>query len=815
MKRINFLQHIAPHALAVAIFLVVTVIFFSPVFFENKVLSQHDIVQSIGAAKALRDFRSQTGEEGLWAPNMFSGMPAYLVNVQWSNQPVTFLKSVLSLGLPHPVNNIFIAFLCYYIMLLCFRVRPYLAIAGALAFGLSSYMIIGLAAGHNARIGAIAFMPLVVGGIHLAFNRQRALGFGVTTAGLALHLRENHLQITYYLLLIVLVYGIVQMIYAIREKRLPQFLTTVAVLIPAALLATGSFFGPLWGITEYSRYSIRGKSELMSSSGEKQTDGLKKDYAFEYSNGILEPLVLVIPSFYGGSSANFLVQNPDSKVYQALINSGEQRMANQLAPFTRAYWGPQSNTAPYYGGAIIFFLFIVGIILADRQYVWWLVPLSALAVVLSWGNNFPSFNYLVFDYFPGYNKFRSVTFALLITLFAMPLLGMLGLEKLLSDEGFTKETKRKLLIAFTASAGLCLLILIASGMFSFLRDGESGLPAWFTEALRADRRSLLRTDALRSFSFITAAFIFLYFNIYKKAAAGFFAALIFFIAIDLIVVDRRYFTRDNYQGKRKATIEMSSADRQVLSDKNYFRVLNLSGTMSDALTSYYHNSIGGYHGAKLKRYQDLYDSCIYPEINRLIESAQVGDPDFKNLAVINMLNTRYIFYGQNRDNVILNRDANGSAWFVNELKVASSANEELKTTADLDSKTQAVISGSEFSVHPSSYALDSSATIRLVTHKPNYLKYETTNAANGLAVFSEIYYPKGWIATLDGTETPVLRANYVLRALHVPAGKHTLEFRFSPKAYSVGNPVTWASSWLVLLALLGSMAWCVKKRLNV
>lgn len=812
MKKINFSQHVWPHVLAVVVFLLVTVFFFSPVFFENKTLNQHDIVQSIGAAKALRDFRSQTGEEGLWVPNMFSGMPAYLVNVEWSNQAIRYMKAISGLGLPHPVNNIFLAFLSYYIMLLCFRVRPYLAIAGALAFGLSSYMIIGLAAGHNARIGAIAFMPLVVGGIHLAFTNYKILGFGLTTAGLALHLRENHLQITYYLLLIVLGYGLVQLIFAIREKQVPAFAKTILLLIPAALLATGSFFGPLWSISEYSPYSIRGKSELVSSANETATDGLRKDYAFEYSNGILEPLVLVIPGFYGGSSSTFLVQNTESNVYKALVNSGDQRTANQLAPFTRAYWGPQSNTAPYYGGAILFFLFILGIVFADKKFVWWLLPLSVLAVVLSWGSNFASFNYLVFDYFPGYNKFRSVTFALLIILFAMPLLGMLGLEKLF-ELGITKETKKKLLVTLSASGGLCLLILLVSGMFSFVSESESGLPAWFIEALRDDRRSILRSDAFRSLSFIVAAFILIYFDVRKKIPAGFYALLIFFVTVDLAVVDRRYFTKDNYQSKRRNIIEMSAADQQVVNDKGYYRVLNLNGPMADALTSYYHNSIGGYHGAKLKRYQDLYDSCIYPEIDRLIESAQVGDPDFKNLPVINMLNTRYVFYGQNRANVIPNRNANGNAWFVGELRVVNSANDELKTVAEIDSKTQAVVNGSQSKIQDSRFVVDRAATVTLVTHKPNYLKYETSNTANGLVVFSEIHYPKGWTASIDGKETAILRANYVLRALEIPSGNHTIEFRFNPKPYAVGNKITLASSWVVLLVLLGTTAWSVKNRL--
>jgi hypothetical protein len=815
MKKFNFIQHVWPHLLAIVVFLLATVFFFNPVFFENKTLNQHDIVQSIGAAKALRDFRQQTGEEGLWAPNMFSGMPAYLVNLEWSNEAVRYLKSICGLGIPHPVNNIFLAFLSYYIMLLCFRVRPYLAIAGALAFGLSSYLIVGLGAGHNARIGAIAFMPLVVGGIHLAFTRYKIPGFGLTTAGLALHLRENHLQITYYLLLIVLAYGLIQLIYAVREKQLPEFFKPVLLLFTAALLAVGSFFGPLWSISEYSRYSIRGKSELTAATSQAPADGLQKEYAFEYSNGILEPLVLVIPGFYGGSSATFLIQNPESHVYNALVNSGDQRIANQLAPFTRAYWGPQSNTAPYYGGAIVFFLFIIGIVFADKKFVWWLVPLSVLAVVLSWGNNFPLFNYLVFDYFPGYNKFRSVTFALLIILFAMPLLGMLGLEKMF-EQGITRDTKKKkLLIALYASGGLCLVVLLTSGMFSYLRADESGLPAWFTEALRDDRRSILRSDALRSLAFIVAAFILIYFDVRKKVPAGFYATLIFFITVDLAVVDRRYFTKDNYQSRRRNPIEMSTADRQVLNDKDYFRVLNLNAPMADALTSYYHNSIGGYHGAKLRRYQDLYDSCIYSEINRLIESAQEGEPDFSKLPVINMLNTRYLFYGQNRANVILNRYANGSAWFVTDLRVVPSANDELAAVREIDSRRQAVIDNSRFKIQESKFVVDSTASIRLITHKPNYLKYESRNVANGLAVFSEIYYPEGWTAILDGKESAILRVNYVLRALEVPAGNHTIEFRFSPRPYTVGNKITQVCSWLILLVALGSIGWSLKNKNRV
>jgi hypothetical protein len=803
MRKVSFVEHILPHLFAIGIFLVVTVFFFGPVFFESRVLRQDDITQSVGASKALHDFRDQTGEEGLWTPSMFSGMPAYLVNVKWGNSVVILLKQVIALGLPHPVANIFLAFVCYYIMLLAFRVRPYMAIAGALAFGLSSYMIIGLAAGHNARIGAIAFMPLVMAGIHLTFSGKRILGFGVTATGMALHLRENHLQITYYLMLIVLVYGLVQLIQAIREKKLTDLIKNVGLLIPAVLIAVGTFFGPLWAISEYSAFSIRGKSELVKP-GETPSTGLRKDYAFDYSNGILEPFTLLIPNFYGGSSMQNILEDENSAVRKALANQNIQYNPGQMAH--SAYWGPQTLSAPYYGGAIIFFLFIMGILLVEKKYSVWLVPLSVLAIMLTWGSNFSSFNYFMFDYFPGYNKFRSVTFAIVIVLFAMPLLGSLGLQQIL-ENGPTKEIKRKLLIALAASGGLCLLVILGAGMFDFLKDNESGMPAWFRQALQDERRSLMRADAFRSLAFIAAVFSAIYFEVYKRISiAAFYFFLIFMVLIDVAVVDRRYFTKDNYQRKsRNAGIQLSAGDQQVLADKSNFRVMNISAPMNDALTSYYHNSIGGYHGAKLRRYQDLYDSCITMELNNLITNAQAGQFDFNQYPVLNMLNTKYFMYGQNRENVITNEVANGNAWFVQGVKVVNSANEELLETCKIDSKTQAVLDGSKFQATGNTY--DSVSRIQLIESRPNYLKYEASSASGNLAVFSEIYYPKGWIATIDGTEVPILRANYVLRALNIPAGNHTVEFFFKPAAYVVGNKITSAFSWILVLTLLGSVGW--------
>ncbi len=811
MKKISFAD-VQPHLLAVLVFLVVTLVFFSPIFFDNKALDQQDIQQHMGSSKALRDYRDATGEEGLWASSMFSGMPAYLVNLQWSDGVVVTMKKVLTVFLPHPVRNIFAAFICYYIMLLAFRVRPYLAIAGALAFGLSSYMIIGLSVGHNARIGAIAFVPLVIAGVELVFSGKRILGFAVTAAGMSFHLRENHLQITYYMALIVGIYGLFHLIYAFRNKTIKDFFTSVAVLVPAVIIAAATFFGQFWAITEYTRYSMRGEAELVKSGSKENSDGLNRDYAFAYNYGIYEPFTLLVPEFYGGSSSKSFLENQNSATYKALMNSGDSQSANELASLTGAYWGPQDGTVgPYYGGAIVFFLFVLGIVFAESRYKWWLIAVAVLGVMLSWGREFPAFNYFVFDYLPGYNKFRSFSFALMMILFAMPLLGMLGLEKFLST-GLNKETKRKLIVAFGASGGVCLLMILFAGMGTYYKDQGIQLPAWFIQALQDDRRSLLRGDAIRSLAFILSVFILLYLDVPKKMVVGFFAFLILAVTLDLSLVDKRYFTKDNYQRKRAvAFAAATAADEQILKDKGYFRVYSLQEPWSmGARTSYFHRSLSGYHGAKIRRYQDLYDSCISKETRELVNDAQSGQLDFRKYGVLDMLNTKYIVYGPERENIIPNDAANGPAWFVREMKVVSSPAEELKATGEVDTKTTAVIDGSKFKAEAIG-PIDSVATITLTDQKPNWLKYESQSATDGLAVFSEIYYPKGWHATIDGKEVPVLRADYVLRALSVPAGKHVIEFSFEPKPYIIGNKITLASSWVLLLLVLGSIGWSLRE----
>jgi len=806
MKKINFSKDVLPHLVAIGIFLIVTIIFFNPVFFENKALNQSDITQWEGSSKSLRDYRDQTGDEGLWSENMFSGMPAYLINVQWGNITIGYLKKIISFNLPHPICNIYLALLSYYLMLLAFGVRPYLAAAGALAFGLSTHLLVGLVAGHSARVGAIAFMPLVMAGIHLVFSGRKLLGFGVTTAGMALQLRENHLQITYYLLIIVAAYGLVRLILSVRSKELPELAKNIGILAGAVIIAVGSYFGPLWAVNEYTKYS-RGGSEL-TRTGEKSLEGIGKKSAFGYNYAILEPMTLLIPNFLGGWGSNYLVSDQQSETYKALSRATNQQEANELIYFSTPYWGPDTP-APYYAGAIIVFLFVAGIFFADKFYCWWLLPVSAFAIMLCWGSNFATFNYLIFDYLPGYNKFRSITFAIIIVLFAMPLLGMLGLEKLMTEQ-FDKSVKKKLIMAGGITGGLCVIFILFGGMMGFIspNDEAANLPSWFLSALIDDRKGLLRSDALRSLLFIGIVWTAIYFQLWKKISPlAFYALLIFLVTIDISLVDKRGFTKDNFKRKREAeSFVPTAADQTILRDTSYYRVYNLQGAFNDALTSYFHHSIGGYHGAKLRRYAELNDSCLVRETQKMVENIQRGNTAMDDYGIINMLNVKYIKFGTEANNVIPNPAANGNGWFVSRIETATNANEALAKTCEINTRTAAVIEGSSVTV--SGY--DSTATVRLLSHKPRQLRYETDSKTDGVVVFSEIYYPIGWKATIDGKEAPILRANYVLRALQVPAGKHEVVFQFDPPSYVAGNAVTTVFSWLVLIVLMGSIGWSLR-----
>ena len=804
MPKINFKEEILPHLIAVLIFLLITVAYFKPVFFDHKSLSQHDILQWQGGAQELLDFREQHGEEALWTNSMFGGMPGYLITTKWGIGVISGVQAVISLGLPHPVKVVFLSFLCFYVLLIVFKVRPYLAIAGAIAFGLSSFNIIGLGAGHNARIAAIAYMPLVLAGVHLAFTRSRLAGMALTTLALALELHANHLQITYYLVLIILTYLIAQGISAIRQKQFTDYFKTGMALLLAAILALGTFLGSFMSTMEYSKYSIRGKSELQQV-GTENADGLTKSYAFQYSNGIFEPMTLIIPNVLGGSNQEPL--STDSNVANALRQQGanENQVAQQVSAMP-TYWGQQPNTAPYYAGAIIMFLFVLGILLADRKLLAWTIPMIILGIMLSWGSNFSSFNYFMFDYFPGYNKFRSVTFALIMTIMLVNLLGFIGLEKLF-NKGDSKQIRRQLIIAFSITGGLSLILAMFAGIFGFSGAIDTQLPDWLINPLMADRKAMLQADAFRSFVFILLAAAVIFAALKSKLKFSV-ASLILVVLVlfDLWTVDKRYLDESKFiRNVKRNHFTITEADKVILNDKDAdFRVFDLINPWNDARTSYFHKSLGGYHGAKLRRYQDLITSGLAGEQQQVIASLRANGTLPTGMNIINMLNTKYLVAGLSAQAVIPNYEAYGNAWTTGNIQLVNNPDEELAATVNLNSKTNAIVDQSKFPAAKANYS--GQGTIALTSYQANELKYNASLTGESFVVFSEIYYPEGWQATIDGQPAKILRANYVLRSLEVPAGDHEIVFSFKPKVYSYGNIVTTASSILILLIVIGTLA---------
>lgn len=804
MNKFDFKNTFLPHIIAFILFAIITTVFYSPALLSNKELPQHDIKQWKGSAQELVEYREETGEEGLWTNSMFSGMPAYLINTEFSGELILDIHKLVSLYFPHPFNSMFLAFLSCYIMLLVFGVRPYLAIGGAIAFGLTSFSVISIGAGHNAKVVAVSLMPMVLAGVHACFINKKILGFALTALGLALQLRVNHLQITYYLMLIIAIYGVSQLIFALRQKTLLLFTKTVLVLVCAVVLAIGCNMGRLMTTFEYSTYSIRGKSELTTSDTDKSSSGLDKDYAFQYSNGIFEPLVLFIPNFFGGTSQQDLGKN--SNLEQALKKQGMQhQQIKQQVSQAPAYWGDQPITAPYYAGAIVVFLFVLGLLVLDVKYKGWIIGVVVFSIMLSWGANFSGFNYLVFDYLPGYNKFRSVTFSIIMTITVMIIGGFVGLEKVVASD-WNSKLQKKFLIAVGIAGGFALLSALLAGMGSYQGAIDARLasyPAWFLEALRADRASLLRVDAFRTLFFVVAFAVVIWLYVKQKLsvliASSLFVVLIF---IDMFGISKRYLNSDSFTRKSKDSgFVMSEADKAVLKDNDpHYRVLNLMNPFNDAVTSYHHKSIGGYHGAKLGRYQDLIERHISPEMQKLISDLQSGSFEGNKGQVINMLNAKYLLAGATANAVIPNENTNGNAWFVGEVVTVQSADDEISQLGGIDTKYQAVVNSLEFDI--STVNLDSLSSIKLTKYTPNYLSYDSKSTKDGLAVFSEIYYPKGWIATIDGVETDIIRANYVLRGLKVPAGEHKIEFRFVPDSYSTGSALTWGGNILLVLTLI-------------
>lgn len=774
-----------PYAGAIVVFIIASLLYFNPVL-GGKQIKQSDITQYRGMAKEMMDFRKQNNEkEPYWIGNAFSGMPAYQVGAKFPNDLIK--KIDLSLRfLPRPADYLFLYFIGFFLLLTALKVDWKLGILGSLAFGFSTYLIIIFGAGHNAKAHAIAYMPAVVAGVLFVFQKRYLLGFVVTSLAMALEIVANHIQMTYYLGFCLLILGIVEAINAFKQKQLPEFAKQVGILLVAFVIGIGANSTRLLSTKEYADYSTRGKSELTINPdgfAKEKTKGLDKAYITEYSYGILETFNLIIPRYMGGGTVEKLGE--DSNFYKVLEGNAGKKVAKDYSAQVLTYWGDQPIVeAPAYIGAVIWFLFFLGIFFVRGKIKYWLVSATIFSLLLSWGKNFPILTDVFIDFVPLYNKFRAVSSIQVIAELCVPLLGILGLQAFLNSKDTEKQIEG-LKKAVLATGGLIIAGLALAYMtsnFEGIRDDQYKQLPELIDALIADRKSMLLSDSLRSLLLVVASGGVLWFFIKQKIKlTPVILGIGVLVLFDLLSVDLKYVNEEDFTSSRNVErpFVANEADKKILQDETHFRVANFTANlMNEGRTSYFHNSIGGYHAAKMMRYQELFEYQIARN----------------NLEVLNMLNTKY-FIGSKTE-VQKNDKANGNAWFISKLKLVSSANEEIQQLDSIQTKQEAIIRKDKYD-GVLSFKRDSLATIKLEKYVPNHLMYKSSTEENQFAVFSEIYYKDGWNSYVDGTLVPHYQVNYVLRGMNIPAGNHTIEFKFEPKVIDTGSKIS-----LVFYALL-------------
>ena len=819
-----------PHLIVIGILFLITIFYFYPVIFGGKTLTQSDIMQATGVSKEIADFRAQYHEEPYWTNSVFSGMPAYQVSTYYFASKLEYLQKIFSLFLPHPIRYIFLCFIGFYFLLQVLKIDPWLSLVGSLAFGLSSYFFICIDTGHNSKMAAMAYMAPVLAGMIMTYRGKLLLGGAITALALAMEIFCNHPQITYYLSFLVLVYILSELYNSWKEKNLAFFFKRSAVIGGAAVIALGINITSLWATAGFSKYTIRGASELtINPDGTKKagnvTSGLDKDYVTQYSYGISETMTLLIPNFKGGSSNQPIGKNEAAEKILANLDPQQANIASQIYS---QYFGDQPIVAgPVYIGAIVIFLFVIGLFIVKGTLKWALAIATLISIWLAWGKNDPvGLTNFMLDHFPAYNKFRAVSMTLVIAGLTIPLLAALAINAIVTSKNFLTENislpfkqvltgQKVLIVSFLFTGGVALICWMAPGIFNNFSSQsdvadvtmllqrnqwpDDQIKAFIDSTLPAAgqaREAIVRADALRSFLFILLAAIALWLYaknkfLNKKLLIG---SLGLLILIDMAVVDWRYLNKESYQEKKETKNPFAlygrpyPAELEILKDKDpNYRVWNtLARLDQDGITCYFHKSLSGYSGAKLRRYQELIDFHI----------------NQRNMDVINMLNTKYFIFQGEKNNVAAypNPDALGNAWFVNDYKIVANPDSEITAlknfkpaqTAILDKKFEGMVSGFK----PEK---DSSATIKLTSYKANDLVYESNSSSEGLAVFSEIYYADGWNAYVDGKPSPYFRVNYVLRAMRLPAGKHNVEFKFEPVVIAKGEKISMASMGLLFL----------------
>ncbi len=803
------LKRFLPHLAVILLFIVASLAYFSPVL-QGKKIFQSDIVQYNGMAKQQNDFRKMTGEETYWTDAAFGGMPTYQLGAKYPNNYIKELDLAIRF-LPRPADYLFLYLIGMYVLLLVMKVDYKLAFLGALAFGFSTYLIIILGVGHNAKAHAIAYMPLVLSGIFLTFRGKYLYGFLLLTVSMALELVANHFQMTYYLMLLVAVIGIVYFVDAFKKKLLPNYFKAVGIMMGAVVIALGLNATNILATKEYADTSTRGNTGLTinaDGSPKDNNSGLDFDYITEYSYGKLESFNLFIPRFMGGSSSEAFPK--ESKTVETLMRMGATpQEANQVQGQIPMYWGDQTFVgAPAYVGAIVIFLAVLALFLVRGRLKWWAVSALILTLLLSWGKNFSGLTEFFINYVPMYDKFRAVSSIQVIIELVLPILAIVGLHQFFNEYEREKERTKALLWATGIVGGISIIFLLfktslfdfAGPYDSYFRE-EMGLP--FVEAIREDRMALFTSDTLRSLIFVLLTAAVLWYTIKGKLKQGIaVAALSVLVLVDLVGVDRRYVNEDDFvQAKvMDQPFQQNGADIQILEDEDHYRVYDAtSNAFNSARASYFHNALGGYHAAKPGRMQELFEFYI-----------SQGD-----IGILNMMNVRYIIVQNKNGGAVSQRNpySNGNAWFVESVIPAENANQEISLLDSLDTKKTAVLNREFISKFPNQEIVrDSSATIELFSYKPNHLVYEASTKTPQLALFSEVYYPKGWNAYVNGKPAEYFRANYVLRAMVIPEGNNKIEFKFEPKVIQTGSNISLISSILFLLIVLGGLYFVFGKK---
>ena len=798
-------------ALCIVAFALITLVYFSPIM-QGKRIKQHDIEMYKGMTKEIVDFREQTGEQSLWTNSMFGGMPAWNISAPVKTNLFYYVHQVLSLGLPSPLGSVFIAMLGFFILLLVLGVGIGASAIGAIAYGFTSYLFIVIGAGHNTKAIAMAYMAPVLAGIILAYKGKYLWGSALTAFALALELKANHLQITYYLVFIVVIYIIAEFITSIRAKKLDSFFKASACLLVAAVFAVMTCFTTLYANYEFGKETMRGKP-VLTKNVENQTTGLDRDYVTQWSYGIGETWSLMIPNAKGGASG--YIGNDNSA-----LDKCDARFRSTIAQ-QNAYWGDQPGTSgPVYVGAITCLLFVLGLFIVKGSYKWVLLAATVLSILLSWGKNFMGFTDFFLDYIPGYNKFRAVSMTLVIAEVCMPLLAFLALAELIKNPDALKQNKKYLYISLGVTGGLCLLFYaMPQTFFNFLSHAEAvqfkqlqagqdgALYATFAEQLESARVSIFRHDAMRSFLYICIAGIVILLGVSGKLNKKYmFPILALLVVFDMYTIDKRYLNNSNFIDKRKTEkpFTLSDVDKQILQDKDLdYRVINLTvSTFNDASTSYFHKSVGGYHGAKLRRYQDVIDQYL-------------SKRDLNYWKVLNMLNTKYIIYPKDNTKVASkNYEAFGNAWIASEIKWVTTPNEEIDAIADTDVSNVAIVNNEFKDVVGDFNASPAEGTITLVDYKPNELKYSFDSSKDEIVVFSEIWTKKGWTMWIDGVESPLFRADYILRSAVIPAGQHEIMMRYEPKIWKIGKTLAFFSSFIVIMFGIGIVVCPLRKKVS-